>query len=229
VRRHLEESRRRLENLVRELREGEISREKTVKVKEFIRELENDSAAIDAALETEEAALAEVREASDAEKSSAGEKAAAISAGDEVFVVSANGKKQRGVVVRAENRGGEKKYLVETGSVKIAFPESALEKAPASRAAAAAHAAADYAVPAPAFELSLLGMRLPDALEALRRQIDAAVLSGLNNFAVIHGKGDGILQKGVHDYLSTESAVADYYFSRPELGGFGRTEVVLKG
>ncbi|GHV54377.1 hypothetical protein AGMMS49579_14820 [Spirochaetia bacterium] len=65
-------------------------------------------------------------------------------------------------------------------------------------------------------------------MEALRRQIDAAVLGGLHEFAVIHGKGEGILQKGVHDYLKKESAVADYYFSRPELGGFGRTEVILK-
>jgi DNA mismatch repair protein MutS2 len=72
-------------------------------------------------------------------------------------------------------------------------------------------------------------MRLDEALDALRRQIDAAVLTGMKEFSVIHGKGDGILQKGVQDYLKQESAVADYYFSRPELGGFGRTEVVLKG
>jgi DNA mismatch repair protein MutS2 len=45
---------------------------------------------------------------------------------------------------------------------------------------------------------------------------------------VVHGKGDGILQKAVHDFLKTQSVVADYYFSRPELGGFGRTEVTLK-
>jgi DNA mismatch repair protein MutS2 len=71
-------------------------------------------------------------------------------------------------------------------------------------------------------------MRLEEALDALRRQIDAAVLAGMREFAVIHGKGEGILQKGVHEYLRNENAVADYYFSRPELGGFGRTEVVLK-
>jgi DNA mismatch repair protein MutS2 len=71
-------------------------------------------------------------------------------------------------------------------------------------------------------------MRLEEALEALRHQIDAAVLAGLHEFAVVHGKGEGILQKGVHEYLRGENAVADYYFSRPEMGGFGRTEVILK-
>jgi DNA mismatch repair protein MutS2 len=89
--------------------------------------------------------------------------------------------------------------------------------------------AADLAPgPSARLELSLRGMRLEEALESLRRQIDAAVLGGLREFAVIHGKGEGILQKGVHDYLKQDPAIADYYFSRPELGGFGRTEVILK-
>jgi DNA mismatch repair protein MutS2 len=46
---------------------------------------------------------------------------------------------------------------------------------------------------------------------------------------VIHGKGDGILSQAVRDYLSTRPEVADFQFSRPEAGGFGRTEVTLKG
>ena len=64
-------------------------------------------------------------------------------------------------------------------------------------------------------------------LEAMLRQIDAATLSGLKTFSVVHGKGSDILQKEVHDYLKNDPAVADYYFSRSELEGFGRTEVVL--
>jgi len=71
-------------------------------------------------------------------------------------------------------------------------------------------------------------MRLEEALEALRRQTEASMLCGLKTFAVIHGKGEGILQRGVHDWLKKDPFVADYYFSHPELGGFGRTEVVLK-
>ncbi|MDR2096270.1 MAG: Smr/MutS family protein [Treponema sp.] len=71
-------------------------------------------------------------------------------------------------------------------------------------------------------------MRLEEALDSLGRQIDAAVLGGMGEFSVIHGKGDGIVQKGVHDYLRSAPQVTDYFFSRPELGGFGRTEVILK-
>ena len=99
----------------------------------------------------------------------------------------------------------------------------------AKGAAKSASWAAELAPSAPVHvELSLLGMRLPDALDTLTRQIDAAVLGGVREFAVVHGKGDGILSKGVHDYLKKDPRVADYYFSRPEAGGFGRTDVVLK-
>jgi DNA mismatch repair protein MutS2 len=84
------------------------------------------------------------------------------------------------------------------------------------------------ASPVPRSEINLCGMRMDEALETLRRQTDAAILHGLKVFAVVHVKGDGILQRGVHDWLKKESSVADYYFSHPELGGFGRTEVVLK-
>jgi DNA mismatch repair protein MutS2 len=112
----------------------------------------------------------------------------------------------------------------------MSFPESELAAlAPSNEEPKPLIARPDLASPAAAqMEISLRGMRLEEALEALRRQVDAAVLAGLGSFAVIHGKGDGILQKGVHDYLKNDKAVADYYFSRPEMGGFGRTEVVLK-
>jgi DNA mismatch repair protein MutS2 len=120
--------------------------------------------------------------------------------------------------------------VVQIGAVKMTFPESELvpvEPSPAEQkpiiSAPVLTASAEAKL-----ELSLRGMRLDEALDALRRQIDAALLTGLTEFAVVHGKGDGILRKGVHDFLKTEEAVAEYRFSRPELGGFGRTEVVLK-
>jgi len=123
-------------------------------------------------------------------------------------------------------------WIVEIGSLKMSFSEKELTPLNLAGKAASprgASWAADLAPSAPAFfELSLRGMRLNEALEALGKQIDAAVLGALNQFAVVHGKGDGILCKGVHDFLKNDTRVADYYFSRPELGGFGRTEVILK-
>jgi DNA mismatch repair protein MutS2 len=71
-------------------------------------------------------------------------------------------------------------------------------------------------------------MKLAPALEALQRQLDAAVLAGLSSFAVIHGKGGGVLQEGVHNYLRADTRVADFAFARPEEGGTGKTHVRLR-
>jgi DNA mismatch repair protein MutS2 len=246
----LRESRKNLENLVRELREGELSREKTLGVKEFLGDLARTVEAEDRALEEETRLLAAERcrleEDGDPPGSSApgdgfsggGDKGKArglqsLSPGAEVL---AGEYRRRGRVLRPDRKGpsgsGEKRWVVEIGSLKMSFPEKDLAPLPAPRQTpkppAAGWAADLCTAPAAEFEISLRGKRLEEALEMLRRQIEAAVLSGLKEFSVIHGKGDGILQKGIHDYLKKDPAVADYYFSRPELGGFGRTEVVLR-
>ncbi|MDR2783111.1 MAG: Smr/MutS family protein, partial [Treponema sp.] len=133
--------------------------------------------------------------------------------------------RQRGTVIRQEKNG----WLVEIGSLRMTFTEEELTPVqPAQKQLKPALVVADLSQRSTAvMELNLLGMRLEEALEALQRQIDDAVLSGLKEFAVIHGKGGGVLQKGVHDFLKEDHRIADFHFSRPELGGFGRTEVVL--
>ncbi len=77
-------------------------------------------------------------------------------------------------------------------------------------------------------EIDVRGLRLTEALEILRKQVDAASLAGLGMFSVIHGTGEGILAKGIHDWLKTQPSVTDYYFARPEDGGFGKTWIRLK-
>ncbi|MCL2127372.1 MAG: Smr/MutS family protein, partial [Treponema sp.] len=221
----LDESRKTLENLVRELKEsppaaeGALAREKTLKVKEFLGDLARTVEAEDAALEEEEAAAAALL------AGSAGG-AGKFAPGMEVF---AGGGSRRGRLVRPgkKNRFGNT-WIVETGSLRVSFPESALVPA-APLKTGSFTASLDLAgSPAARPEINLCGMRLEEALESLRRQIDSAALQGLGVFSVVHGKGDGILQKGVHDLLKKEPAVADYYFARPEFGGFGKTEVILK-
>jgi DNA mismatch repair protein MutS2 len=230
----LDESRKTLENLVREVREGELSRDKTLKVKEFLNELARNAADENAALEEEERAVAEEKrrmETADRGGDTGGDSGKArpgIAPGVEVL---AGEHRRRGLVLRLDKKSPSGNFwIVEIGSLKISFPENDLVPADPAKTELKPLIAAPDLSPSSraAFETNLLGMRLEEALEALRRQIDAAVLSGLKEFSVVHGKGGGILQKGVHDYLKNEPAVADYYFSRPETGGFGRTEVILK-
>jgi DNA mismatch repair protein MutS2 len=221
----LSESRKTLENLVRELREGEISREKTLKVKEFLTNLEAAAQQGDRELEDEGALLArDRRQVLEGEDGPALVPAASLREGAEVL---AGENKRRGRILRPD-RKKKGNWIVEIGSLKLSVDGK--ELVPLAPAPAKLYAVSlDLAAPAGVkIELSLRGMRLEEALDALRRQIDGAVLAGLHEFAVIHGKGEGVLMKGVHEYLRNEQAVADYFFSRPELGGAGRTEVILK-
>ena len=232
LRKLLGESRKTLENLVREVKEGDLGREKTLKVKEFLSDLE-------AQVENEEAVLNRENMALTSELISAERQRLNREAGDRVTLepgmeVLAGQFRRRGRLIRADRKGsGESpaSWIVEIGSLKMSFSENELVPVTDSGTAPKTSAswAADLAPSSPVqIELKLLGMRLDEAKESLSRQIDAAILSGVREFAVVHGKGDGILCRGVHDYLKSDPRVGDYFFSRPEMGGFGRTEVILK-
>jgi DNA mismatch repair protein MutS2 len=226
----LDDSRKTLENLVREIKESAtspedaLSREQTLKVKEFLNDLARTVDAEEAALEEEEKTLAEKRRRVNAVTSGA---AVAFAPGMEVL---AGTPQRRGVLVRQGKKSpAGYSWIVEIGSLKISFPEQDLIPAAPSAIPKRHLTTVDLAEAPPVRpEINLCGMRLDEALDALSRQIDAALLHGLHEFFVVHGKGDGILQKGVHEKLKHEPTVADYFFSRPEMGGFGRTEVVLK-
>jgi len=242
----LSESRKTLENLVRELKEGEVDREKTLKVKEFLNELARNAETESETLEAEERAIRKLTKekrhgaspasAENAAADSDASEGRAFTPGMEVFAGSS---KQRGVIIRADKKNSRSSqdadfsWLVKIGSLKISFPESELIPADPAKTAGKKNVfkswEAEYGASMQAsYEIMIRGMRFEDAMEAVRKQVDAAVLFGMKNFAIIHGKGYGILRQGVHDYLRKHPAVADFHFSRPEMGGFGRTEVVLK-
>ena len=220
LRRLLEESRKNLENLVRELREGEISKEKTRKVKDFIRRLEDEAALTEETIDEERRLLDEDLRRFEREDELGA--SLPITPGTEVL---AGEYKRKGRVLRMDKKGS---WVVEIGSLRMTFQEKDLRPFSPVNAEQKPVIALPELSLTPSFEISLRGMRLGEALEALRHQLDAAVFSGLEMFSVIHGKGDGILQKGVHEFLKSQPQVVDYYFSRPEMGGFGRTEVILK-
>jgi DNA mismatch repair protein MutS2 len=233
LRRLLEESRKGLENLVREIREGELNRDKTRRVKEFLRDLEQRAAEEEGILEREEAELSEARRAAGEEKPGGAEDPGGRPEpvlGPGAGVLAGAGRRP-GRVLRPDKKKsspGSPAWIVEVGSVRLSFPEKDLVPLPEAGKKAVTVTADLVSSPEALPEINLRGLRLGEALEILERQIDGAVLSGLKNFSVIHGKGEGVLRKAVHDYLGASPVVGDYYFSRPELGGFGRTEVVLK-
>jgi DNA mismatch repair protein MutS2 len=87
-----------------------------------------------------------------------------------------------------------------------------------------------YTVEVPAIrssEIDLRGLRAEEALNELDRFIGHALLNGLLEVSVIHGKGSGRLQEAVREYLSGHSRVESFEFAPLEQGGSGMTRVRL--
>jgi DNA mismatch repair protein MutS2 len=136
---------------------------------------------------------------------------------------------RRGRVLRRD-RGN--RWVVETETMRLSLLPSEMrpveDSGPPPSEVRVSYVTSE-ASPLPVVELDLRGMRLEEAIRSLERQIDSALVHGLRQFGVIHGKGEGILQRAIHQYLKEAPMVEDYHFSAPEEGGFGRTLVVLKG
>ena len=77
-------------------------------------------------------------------------------------------------------------------------------------------------------EVSLRGLTADEAIEVLDKYLDDAVLSGLGQVRVIHGKGTGTLRKAVQEWLRTHPSVASQRFGDPAEGGDGVTLVTIK-
>jgi DNA mismatch repair protein MutS2 len=223
----LSDGRSTVENLVRELREGELSKERIQGARKALDELAARAKAEMEATNSLEEELGRARSRLDlgpSEKDASQEAVPeAIQPGVDVTIDS----RKRGTAVRRGKRG---EWVVLVDSVKMSFAESRLKPcAPVKeRKAEVSYSSAVGSLPAPAFELRLLGMRLEEALSALRDQLDAAAVSGLKEFSVVHGKGTGVLQEGIQAYLAKSPYVESFGFARPEHGGTGKTIVVLK-
>ncbi len=250
-------SRRQLENLVREIREGELTREKTLGVKKFISDLEANVERLDQKIETEEEKIAAdqkalEKEAADRIRTSSkktkkklsnaealkyatasiiqaqnhDEKPLVFEAGATVKSVTSN---SEGVLLDSPRKGV---WNVQFGSIKMSVKEKDLvlvKKNGVTAASVSYDLDTSSGDERPVFELRLLGMRAEEALAALEHQIDLCALSNFPHFSVIHGKGNGILQQSVHDYLSHCPVVQSFEFASPEDGGTGKTYVTLKG
>ena len=77
-------------------------------------------------------------------------------------------------------------------------------------------------------EINILGQTVDEATVSVSRFIDQALLGGVNQVRIIHGKGTGALREGVHNYLRTLPHVAHFETAGYDEGGAGATNVVLK-
>ena len=236
-----EKKRNEIENLVREIQEGELTHEKTSKLKQFFADFGKMLAEEQTDIRNEQDELSAAQQAirnqeQEQGKSSNGMSANGVPAAGapinetlaesmEVFIPHLH---RRGVIIRKE----KKNWLVAVDTVKMTFPADKLEPLTPSaaplRAPQVVVEAELHQESRPEFELRLLGMRLDEAEKHLQNQLDLAVMHNMQEFSIVHGKGNGVLQTMVHEKLAAAPYIAEFFFARPEHGGTGKTIVRLR-
>ena len=80
----------------------------------------------------------------------------------------------------------------------------------------------------PQAEVDLRGMRVVEVELVLDRAVDQAVLGGLGEIRIIHGKGTGALRQRVGELLEKDRRVQEFRMGLPGEGGAGVTMVKFR-
>ena len=150
----------------------------------------------------------------------------------------------KGVVVAVEGR----RATVEVSGLKFDLPAADLTpiddggagatrggrgsgsggSAPGESGASTAQRGWSGAMPDAKYEIDLRGLRVDEVDLELQRALDGAILSGLAEVRVIHGKGTGAVKSRVRELLDSDPRVSDFRNGAPSEGGGGVTMVVFR-
>jgi DNA mismatch repair protein MutS2 len=122
----------------------------------------------------------------------------------------------------------ENDVMVQLGALRMTVPRSDVRRRGGPRAAPPEHRAAAGATRLAAAtsartELDVRGKRFVEAEPLVDRWIDESTLAGATPLRLIHGKGTGLLGRGLQDYLRAHPHVRDVRYGNPEEGGSGVT------
>ena len=162
---------------------------------------------------------------------SSGQKAGDFRVGDRVRVLSLN--VDGHIVELADSKG---LFLVEMGILTSRFPANDLliieEKTEGIKEVQKKykHAGSSSSGVALTFkpEINLLGKTVDEAIAALDKYLDDALLTHVEQVTIIHGKGTGALRSGIWDYLKRKSFVKNFRKGEFGEGDAGVTIVTFK-
>jgi DNA mismatch repair protein MutS2 len=155
----------------------------------------------------------------------AGDPAQHVAAGDRVHVISWE---QEGTVL--EDLG--ESALVLIGSMRMTVPKTDLRRRGGPTIArekpSAAGAAMLQTATTAQTELDVRGKRFVEAEPIVDRWIDDALLVGASPLRLIHGKGTGLLGRGLQEFLKAHASVQNVRFGNADEGGGGVTIFELR-
>ena len=76
-------------------------------------------------------------------------------------------------------------------------------------------------------EIDVRGMRVDEALQAVMYFIDDAIQVGVGRLRILHGTGTGALRQVIREYLSTVNGVKNYRDEHVQFGGSGITVIEM--
>ncbi|MCS7258960.1 MAG: Smr/MutS family protein, partial [candidate division WOR-3 bacterium] len=123
----------------------------------------------------------------------------------------------------------KKLYTVAFGNIKIDLPASDLIKVPAP-AESACELKSEHFNVQKNFEtvLNIRGLNKEEAIYLLGKFLDSAYYNNIKEVKIIHGKGKGILKEAIWEHLKDDPRIERFYLGDSFEGGQGVTKVVLK-
>ena len=146
--------------------------------------------------------------------------------GESVIMLNLN---QRAVVLDKPDKDGQ--VLVQAGIMKVNVHISQLKRVDEQKESLEKMTRARVAgvkTHSVKTELDIRGLNVEEALVKVDKYIDDAVIAGLNEVTIIHGKGTGILRKAVQDFLKGHAHVKTFRLGKYGEGETGVTVVELQ-
>ena len=158
------------------------------------------------------------------QRDAAGDAPASVHPGERVKLITLG---QEATVLKAADGKGE--VLVQAGIMKLSIPLRDIR--PVEQKKKTQQTTAKVSIEqdrGSALSIDLRGSMVDDACLELDRFIDNALITGVHEFFVVHGKGTGALRTGVQQYLRKHPRVKTYRIGQYGEGDAGVTVVTLK-
>lgn len=244
------ESNKKIENVIREIREKQAEKEETKKLRDSLKDFKEGIADIDKQAEDDKIArkMAQILRRKDNKnkrKKEKEEKASdATSLQDSTIAQTQNSKFKEGDTVRIKGTTTvgtiesiqDKNVVVIFGGLRSttaikkiehATPPKKEEPRPYMTVGRQTRETIDSKKLNFKQDLDVRGMRGEEALNAVMYFIDDATLVGMSRVRILHGTGTGILRQLIRQYLATVPSVTSYKDEHVQFGGAGITVVDL--
>ncbi|MDQ2087719.1 endonuclease MutS2 [Herbivorax sp. ANBcel31] len=145
--------------------------------------------------------------------------------GDAVLIVSLN---KKGTVVAPPDKEGE--VLVQAGIMKINVHISSLKKVDEQKSHIEKSGMSRIGKSKAkniSKEIDIRGYNLDEAIDRVDKYLDDAIIAGLQEVSIIHGKGTGVLRSGIQKHLRSNPRLKSFRLGKYGEGESGVTVVEL--